>query len=519
MPELNPNLILAGSQNSYAPLNDLTSIYQNAQKFRAGQVEIDDATQKQQQSQAINNAYKAATGSDGKVNPSVLQASLASGGAGSAIPLYQKGQADLAHTQAQTAQAGATTDATMQETLHKGLTMIDGSIASLAARPDVNENMVVGEVGRLVNAGAFDVQARHAGTTPDEYAKNMLSTMPVGNPDALKPWLVQAGLRTADAATRLKSTLPQYNEQDRGGVINEGTVDPLTGQRTDGANVAKTNTPGELLSAQTQRRGQDITAATAKAQLEAKDGADEVSPDAEKSMAEMIAARQMPPLSAYASSKPSGLRIMALVHQMDPNFNSGDVATQTATMKNFAQGPLGNKVRSVNVAIDHMSTFMDMAKALDSGNAPAYNSLKNTFSQQLGGVDVTNLEAVKHILSKEAVSMIVAGGGSDREREEMEKSLASANSLKQLAGVISTYHRLGVGQLNGLQQQYESGTGRQDFDSHLSPSVRAIRARVTGSAPVAGGTVAPSGVPATAPSPGQPAQPANGGLSLDHFYK
>jgi hypothetical protein len=220
--------------------------------------------QQAQQQAILSDLYRIATNPDGTVDQQKLVTGLAQAGMGTAIPAIQKADAELADKRAETAGRTATTGKTAQETLYNGLKMADNMIASLAARPDVNETMVMGELGRLVSLGAFDIQAQHEKTTPDEYAMKIAATMPVGNPVKLKQWLVQVGMRTADATKRLEAMLPKYDEQDRGGTIDEGTIDPITGKRTSGTTVKKTNTPGEQLSAATQARGQNMSDARAR---------------------------------------------------------------------------------------------------------------------------------------------------------------------------------------------------------------------------------------------------------------
>lgn len=258
---LNPNLILS-AVGDHVPLNDLASVYQNAATFRQHQAASDANEEALRQKNVLNTAYKNATKEDGTIDNGILQAHLAANMGGAQIPGIQKSRSELLKTNAETAEKVSATGKNVQEVLYKGLTQVDNSLASLVARPDVTDQMVYGEMGRLVNAGAFNVQAQHVGVTPDEYAKQLLSTMPVGNPVALRPWLVQSGARVADATKRLEMSLPKYDEQARGGTINQGTVDQMTGTRTAGVgpanNVTLTPTAGEALSSETQRRGQDL---------------------------------------------------------------------------------------------------------------------------------------------------------------------------------------------------------------------------------------------------------------------
>lgn len=265
--QLNPQLIM-GAVGESVPLNDLASVYNNAANFRTHMQNADQVQENMRQKQVMAEAYKLATKPDGSIDNNILQSHLAQNMGGANIPVIQKANSDLAKANAETAEKVSATNKNNQTMMYDSLNLVNNTIASLAARPNPDERMVYGEMGRLVSAGAFDIQAKHMGTTPDEYARNLMSTMPVGNPEALRSWLVQQGAKVADATERLKLSLPKYDEQARGGTINQGTVDQYTGVRTAGVgpdnNPIMTATPDARLGAETTRRGQNMTDARAK---------------------------------------------------------------------------------------------------------------------------------------------------------------------------------------------------------------------------------------------------------------
>lgn len=205
-----------------------------------------------QQKATLSGLYKTALKPDGTIDQATLARGMADADMGDMIPDAQKKIADAGKVNVEM-------DGKMADNIHNGLKTLDASIASLAANPGTDERVVMAELGRLVSSGALNAVAQYSGKTPDDYAMQMVVNMPVGNPTALRQWLVQAGLRTADANKRLESMIPKYDEQDRGGTINQGTIDPLTGKRTANVDVTKTNSPGEMLSAATQRRGQNMS--------------------------------------------------------------------------------------------------------------------------------------------------------------------------------------------------------------------------------------------------------------------
>lgn len=263
---LDTSIAMSGVQT---PLADPMAMYtkgmtlQNlAQQNQVGQMQLDKGQLELGQERTLADLYKNAMNPDGSIDRNKVLAGAANAGLGAKIPGLQKSFLEADTAGATLAGKRADTAKTIQETLYGGLKETDNSISSLLARPDVNENMVMGEMGRLVRVGAFDAQAAHSGKSPDQFAHDLISTMPVGNPQALRGWLTQAGMRVMDASKRLEMTLPKYDLQDRGGTLNEGTIDQLTGQRTAGGapgqTITPTATPGQVLTNNTTRYGINV---------------------------------------------------------------------------------------------------------------------------------------------------------------------------------------------------------------------------------------------------------------------
>lgn len=148
--------------------------------------------------------------------------------------------------------------------------------------------------------------------------------------------------------------------------------------------------------------------------------------------------------------------------------NKIDVATKTKASKDFSTGTLGNKVTAFNTAIDHLSTMDKLSDALQNGDIKLINSLGNIIARQTGQPAPTNFDAAKQIVTAEVIKAVVASGGGVTERQEAERNFAAANSPAQLKGLIKTYKQLLGGQLNSLGLQYETTTGKKDFESKLT---------------------------------------------------
>lgn len=187
---------------------------------------------------------------------------------------------------------------------------------------------------------------------------------------------------------------------------------------------------------------------------------------ADRATAKNIAEGNLPPLTG-----PNSTRIMNEVLAMKPEYSARDYNLQTSAVKAFNQGKQGDKVRSLNVVMDHFNTLEKAADALQSGDAKAINAMAQFIQTQTGKPAPGNFDAVKEILSDEIVASVVPGTGALADRQAIKKTLMASSSPEQLKGKVAYYKELIGGQLNGLETQYKAGTGRSDFKSrYLTPA-------------------------------------------------
>ena len=199
-----------------------------------------------------------------------------------------------------------------------------------------------------------------------------------------------------------------------------------------------------------------------------------IMPDATQveNAAQMIANGQIKPLSGFAMRSPYGQSVMSRVKELNPDYRAGDVESSIKATKDFATGKNGNTVRSLNVAVNHLDTLGQLSDALNNNDINLFNKIGNTYAQQTGNPIPTNFNAAKKIVADEIVKGIVGSGGSVSDREEAANTINAANSPAQLKGVIDTYKQLLGGQLSGLKQQYETTTGKKDFNKFISPNTQ-----------------------------------------------
>ena len=185
----------------------------------------------------------------------------------------------------------------------------------------------------------------------------------------------------------------------------------------------------------------------------------------DKSTAQNIANGNLPPLTG-----PNSTKIMNEVMALKPDFKASDYGLQTQAVKAFNQGIQGNKVRSLNVVMEHFTTLEKAADALQSGDVRAINAVSQFIQTQTGKPAPGNFNAVKEILADEIVAAVVPGVGALADRVALKKTILAAASPEQLKGVVANYKELIGGQLKGLEKQYQAGTNRTDFKSrYLTP--------------------------------------------------
>jgi hypothetical protein len=198
---------------------------------QASQLGIDQAQRTMAQEKTLADLYRNNTDpTTGQVNQAGVVSGMASAGLGEKIPGYQKSLADASKSQ--------TDQQTAEFELHKKkLDLVGGTLASLVQKPDLNTQDAIGALSDLTQQGVISSQQ----------AAQVARALP-GNPQQLRAFLIQQGMKTMDVSKQLDAQIkmaPKYNEQDRGAVINQGTVDPTTGIRTAGADVSKAMTPDQ----------------------------------------------------------------------------------------------------------------------------------------------------------------------------------------------------------------------------------------------------------------------------------
>lgn len=165
-----------------------------------------------------------------------------------------------------------------------------------------------------------------------------------------------------------------------------------------------------------------------------------------------------------------------------------DVANQVKDAKQLIAGERSfiNKearsVRAQNVLVDHLETLGSAADALKNNDIRGFNALGNKLAKETGQAAPTDFDGVKKIVGDELVKAIQGGAGAVFDRKEIQETLSSANSPAQLASMVNRYKQLAKGQLQGLEKQYESQSGKKDFRERFL--TEGAKKEIGGAAPV-----------------------------------
>lgn len=241
-------------------------------------------------------------------------------------------------------------------------------------------------------------------------------------------------------------------------------------------------------------------------------GNDMLTPDAQLMMAQVFnQTGTLPTLGAGKNASLMKANIINMAQQLqggvDPVTAARNVITnkqntdaQKFALRNFNTGQVGNTTRSLNVAMSHLDTLEKASLALRNGDIRAFNSIGNTIQREIGAPAPTNFDAVKKIVAGELVKATTGSAGALGDRQEVERSINSANSEAQLLDAIAKYKELIAGQLGGLETQYTSSTLRpaEEFRAKLLPATRNILNSVL---PIQQSIVQPSATPSKAQTP------------------
>lgn len=183
---------------------------------------------------------------------------------------------------------------------------------------------------------------------------------------------------------------------------------------------------------------------------------------------------------ANYAQKPPGLRdktrpqIMARVRQINPSYNEMDYGQRDLAMRNYTNpnGAGAKQLQAFTTVAGHLDSLERLGEALNNKDTQLANKVLNYISVQTGNPEVTNFNTAKQAVSGEVVKAITGTAGALADRKEAENAFNAIGSPEQLQGAIDTVKELIYSRLDTTRAQYESATGRHDFETRLPDIVK-----------------------------------------------
>ena len=332
---------------------------------------------------------------------------------------------------------------------------------------------------------ALEAQVNSAMTTQDQGAERLKIQWGTLN-------VARKNLAVNEARLELAQNAPKLGLVDPDDIDRVATA--MASGRIPVARLNSTTAPlfAKLLKADPNldftNMGIEQAGATASYVASARINARQTLTDVDATQAENIARGNLPPATG-----PNAAKIMNEVVKLNPTYNARDFGLQTAAEKEFNTGKNGNKTRSLNVAVSHLTTLDTAAAALQSGNIRAFNQFKQAWQRETGKSAPTDFNAVKELVADEIVAAVVPGVGALADRKALKDTIMAKSSPAQIQGVIKQYKELLGGQLGGLEQQYFAATRKTDFKQrYLTPE--AVAALAPGQSTAPAGAAKPAGV-------------------------
>ena len=373
------------------------------------------ADQQAQQDQAeqttIRDLYRRSTGADGKIDVNVLSRSLAEAGLGDKVPGIQKQALEARRAGLDADKTGTDSDAAKLKLTKDKIDGMNGILAGVLSNPNAGAEEVTAGINEAVNRGYL---------TAEQGAQTARTVGP--NP---RQWAMQRAVEGLDHAKQIDLLIPKYDEQDRGGTVNEGTINPLTGVRTAGTDTQKTQSPdSKAVSARVAAAGFG---------------------DAESNLLAALA-EQGVSLPAGMRSKDQQVATLRSLLARNPGMTPDEIAYKVGTgqigfgvdkKETTTAAAQSGKIRYAENEIKQIAPLIREASALvPRGNFVPWNKLSQIADTQISDPNLKQLKSYMNTLSN-AYDMLAARGGTDMDKRAHNRAMFdSADSPEALEAAL-----------------------------------------------------------------------------------
>lgn len=433
---LDPSIILSGKQAQLPDLGNLVQLRNLALRGQNEQLQLDANTKSVADEATLAGLYKRYTKPDGTVDAAGMQAGLSEAGLGAQIPKFQQAAAA-------TRKAGTDAESSDIDLQTKKLSHVGSVLGALIQKPDLSHNDAIGAISSLVDQKWIT----------NEQGAQMVQSLP--GPGQLRQFIVSKAMETQDFEKQLRA---KYDEQDRGGVISQGTIDPITGVRTETGTVEKTATPGEKL---TDVRMRANAAATAAKGYSEDEGA-------------LLGA-----MAEAGISIPAGLRskeqikaTVASLLKRNPDLTPDEIAQKIGTgqIEFKAEGKAlqvaAAQAGKVSLAAKEITKFSPLvlaaSAAVPRGSFVPWSKLRQMTNAQISDPALLQFKAQMTSLNN-AYDQLAARGGTDKDkRAHTHELFETANSHEAVVALTQALAQEGIAAEEAASESMKRGAHATD---------------------------------------------------------
>ena len=168
------------------------------------------------------------------------------------------------------------------------------------------------------------------------------------------------------------------------------------------------------------------------------------------------------PLQGQPRSMPG--MVMQKYMQEHPNATYDDVQNVASEYRrnqaietSFGSGINGRNLISINTLADHIELLRQYGDALKNKDLIAANQIKDRMATQVGWPETINYALAGTITGDETIRLLTTTGGTQADREGIQKLLSPYNSPDQIQGAIDTLENYARSRYGPLRQEYARG--------------------------------------------------------------
>lgn len=150
----------------------------------------------------------------------------------------------------------------------------------------------------------------------------------------------------------------------------------------------------------------------------------------------------------------SRLELIARATMVNPDYNVSSAEEANKFLTGLASKSLtapGGQVESMNTAMNHLGTMLEVNAKLHTGKYPAINAVSNFFNTATGGAEVNNWNQAKTLFGLEVAKMVKGGVASEAEAAQIMEPFNAAGSPEQRNAAIVEATKFVYGRIKAIE--------------------------------------------------------------------